>query len=245
MNSLIIIGMIILSFISYTHVAFAGWMQDQFNKLQSSNIESLKQTPLSQTKIGDGLKEALKVGIDNAIKLTAKTDGFFKNEEIKIPLPEKLQMLDKGLRMVGLGKTVDDFILSMNRAAEASAPQARDIFINSIVGLSFDDAMRIYNGGNTAATEFLKEKTSHQLRDAFLPFIRKSLAQYDVTAKYNDVIGKYRSLPFSHNVPIPDVEQYVLDKALNGLFLILGQEETKIRTQPAARITSLLKEVFK
>ncbi len=241
----LIIALVLVNLIFHSDKACAGWMQDQMNKLKNTNIESIKQTPLSETKIGDGLKEALKVGINNAVQLTGKTDGFFKNEAIKIPLPEKLQMLDKGLRAVGLGKTVDDFVLSMNRAAEAAAPQARDIFINSIVGMSFDDAMKIYNGGNTSATEFLKEKTSQQLRDAFLPFVKKSLAQYDVTAKYNDVIGKYRSLPFSSKLPVPDVEQYVLDKALNGLFLILGQEETKIRTQPAARVTSLLQEVFK
>src|SRR5207244_993825 len=112
-------------------------------------------------------------------------------------------------------KPVDDFVLSMNRAAEAAAPQARDIFINSIVGMSFDNASKVYNGGNTSATEFLKDKTSQQLRDAFLPVVKKSLAQYDVTAKYNDVIGKYRSLPFSSKLPLPDVEQYVLDKALS------------------------------
>lgn len=240
-----IIGIIILNLIFCSHVSFAGWMQDQLNNLKNTNIESIKQTPLSQTKIGDGLKEALKVGIDNAVKLTGQTDGFLKNEAIKIPVPEKLQMLDKALRTFGLGKPVDEFVLSMNRAAEAAAPQARDIFIDAIVGMSFDDVMKIYNGGNTSATEFLKEKTSQQLRDAFLPFVKKSLSQYDVTAKYNDVIGKYRSLPFSNKVQVPDVEQYVLDKTLNGLFLILGQEETKIRTQPAARVTNLLKEVFK
>ncbi|MBF0504585.1 MAG: DUF4197 domain-containing protein [Candidatus Omnitrophica bacterium] len=237
--------LVLVNLIFYSNKVYAGWMQDQFNNLKNTNVESLKQTPLSQTKIGDGLKEALKVGIDNTVKFTGKTDGFFKNEAIKIPIPEKLQMLDKALRAVGFGKPVDDFVLSMNRAAEAAAPQAKDIFINSIVGMSFDDVMKIYNGGNTSATEFLKEKTSKQLQDAFLPFVKKSLAQYDVTAQYHDVVGKYRSLPFSNKMPVPDVEQYVLDKALSGLFLILGQEETKIRTQPAARVTSLLKEVFK
>ena len=244
MNYLIIVLLSLNLFIQ-SDKACADWMQDQFNNIKNTNIESLKQTPLSQTKIGDGLKEALKVGIDNAVKLTGQTDGYFKNEAIKIPVPEKLQMLDKGLRAVGFGNKVDDFVLSMNRAAEAAAPQARDIFINSIVGMSFDDAAKIYNGGNTSATEYLKEKTSQQLRDAFLPFVKKSLAQYDVTAKYNDLVGKYRSLPFTSKFPVPDVEQYVLDKALDGLFLILGQEETKIRTQPAARVTDLLKEVFK
>lgn len=240
-----ILMLVLVDLIFQSDQACAGWMQDQLNNLKNTNLESVKQTPLSETKIGDGLKEALKVGINNAVQLTGKTDGFFKNEAIKIPLPPSFQMLDRALRGVGFGKTVDDFVLSMNRAAEAAAPQAKDIFVNAIVGMSFDDAMKIYNGGNTSATEFLKEKTSPQLRDAFLPFVRKTLAQYDVTAKYNNVIGKYRSMPFSSKLPVPDVEQYVLDKALSGLFLILGQEETKIRTQPAARVTSLLQEVFK
>ena len=242
MRQFVLLTLVLLGLTTIVH---AGWLQDQWNTIKTTNMETLKATPLSETKIGEGLKEALKVGIDNAVKLTGKTDGFFKNEAIKIPVPEKLQMLDKGLRAVGLGKPVDDFVLSMNRAAEAAAPQARDIFVNAIVGMSFNDTMKIYNGGNTSATEFFKAKTSPALREKFLPVIRKSLGQYNVSAKYNEVVAKYRSLPFSSKYPVPDAEQYVLDKTLNGLFTVLGQEETKIRTQPAARVTDLLKQVFK
>ena len=245
MKILVMVATAFLLLVPYGIESRAGWMQDQLNSIKNTNIDNFKKTPLSETKIADGLKEALKVGIDNAVNLTGKSDGYFKNVAIKIPMPEKLKFLDQGLRAVGFNKQLDDFVLSMNRAAEAAAPQARDIFINSIMSLSFDDATKIYQGGNTSATDFLKEKTSGNLREAFLPFVKKSLNQYDVTSKYNDVIQKYRSIPFSSKFPVPDVEQYVLDNALGGLFLVLGQEETKIRTQPAARVTGLLKEVFK
>ena len=245
MNILTMIVAVFYLLISFEADSRADWMQDSLNSIKNVNVDNLKKTPLSDTKIADGLREALKVGINNAVQLTGKTDGYFKNEAIKIPMPKNLKFMESGLRAVGFNQQLDDFILSMNRAAEAAAPQARDIFINAIMGMSFDDAMKIYQGGNTSATDYLKDKTSGNLRDAFLPFIKKSLSQYDVTNKYNDIIQKYRSIPFSSKFPVPDVDEYVLDKALDGLFLVLGQEETKIRTQPAARVTDLLKEVFK
>lgn len=235
---------LIVSSLTFYVDSHAGWMQDQLNAIKSTNVDSLKKTSLGDTKIADGLKEALRVGIDNAVKLTGKTDGYFKNDAIKIVLPKKLSMLDAGLRAAGFGAQIDEFVLSMNRSAEAAAPKARDIFIDGIMSMSFDDAMAIYKGGNTAATDFFKKTSTPKLREAFLPVIKKTLAQYNVNQKYDLLLQKYRTIPFSSKLPVPNVEDYILDQALNGLFVVLAQEESKIRTQPAARITDVLKQVF-
>ncbi len=220
-------------------------MWDQLKTIKDTSLNKVLNTPLSQTKVADGLKEALKVGIDNAVKLTGRADGFLKNQDIKIAMPQNLAALDKGLRMIGFSKQLDDFTVSMNRAAEAAAPGARDIFISTIAGMSINDAMGIFNGGSTAATNYLKSKSSAQLREAFTPMVAKTLGKYAVTQKYDALVTKYRTLPFAGKFPVPDVTSYVLDKTLEGLFTVLGQQEAKIRTDPAARVTALLKEVFK
>lgn len=211
----------------------------------TENMDILKSTKLSETKIADGLREALRVGIDNAIKTTGKLNGFFGNDSIKIAMPEKLQTIEKGLRMIGMEQKVDQFILSMNRAAENAVPYGRDIFIDAIMDMSFDDVMKIYNGGDTAATEFFKEKTHDKLVNAFLPKAQEALDQYSVTKGYRDLVGKYQVLPFADKLPVFDVEKYVVTKTVDGLFVVLAEEEKKIRTDPSARVTKLLKEVFK
>ncbi|RJP56095.1 MAG: DUF4197 domain-containing protein [Candidatus Auribacter fodinae] len=208
-------------------------------------LEGLKSAKLSETRIADGLREALRVGIDNAVNATGKVDGFFGNEAIKIAMPEKVQMIEKGLRVIGLGPKIDDFILSMNRAAEGAVPYARDIFIDAIMDMSFDDAMAVYKGGDTAATDFFKAKTHDKLVAAFLPQARKALDNYDVTKKYRELTGLYQKLPFADKLPAFDVEEYVVSKTIDGLFSVLAEEEKKIRTQPSARVTDVLKEVFK
>ncbi len=227
--------------------AFAG-LNDFLNKINAASggkLEAMAATKLSDTKIGDGLKEALRVGIDNAVKLTGKTDGYFKNEAIKILLPESLQKMDKLLRTAGFSKQLDEFVLSMNRSAEAAAPFAKDIFIKAIADMSFKDVQSILNGGNTAATDYLKQKTYANLSTAFKPAVQKSLDQFAVTKKYNDVMKVAKALPFGKNLTTPEADQYVVGKALDGLFKVLSLEETKIRQDPQARVTDLLKEVFK
>lgn len=207
--------------------------------------EGLKSTKLSETKIADGLKEALRVGIDNAVKLTGKQNGFFGNTAIKILMPEKVKILEKGLRTIGMGPKIDEFILSMNRAAENAAPYARDIFIDAIMDMSFDDVMAIYKGNDTAATEYFKKKTQNKLIETFLPHAQQSLNQYAVTKRYRELVNKYKALPLANKLPVFDVENYVVTKTVDGLFCVLSQEEKKIRTQPSARVTKLLQEVFK
>lgn len=224
--------------------AESEWLK-KVGAMADSRLEAAKNTDLADTKLGAGLKEALKVGIENAVKATGKTDGYFANDLIKITMPPKLQMIEKPLRTMGFGKQIDEFVLAMNRAAEKAAPGAEDIFLDAIFNVNIKDAQGLYQGGPTAATDFLKSKTYGKLSKQFAPVITKALAEYDVTGKYQQIIGRYQQMPFAQKFPAPSVEDYVVGKALDGLFKVLAQEETKIRQNPAARTTDLLKEIFK
>ena len=202
-----------------------------------------QQGELSDAKIGSGLKEALKVGAENTVNLTGKTDGYFLNEAIKILMPEKLQTLEKGLRMVGYGPQIDEFVLSMNRSVEQAAPHAKQIFWDAIGEMTFEDARKILSGNETAATQYFKEKTTGKLTTVFQPVVEKSMNEVGVTRQYNELVGRYQTIPFVKSETF-DINHYVVTKALDGLFHVLGEEERKIRTNPAARVTDLLKEVF-
>jgi hypothetical protein len=200
-------------------------------------------TTLSDTKISSGLKQALQIGAEQSVKLTGRPNGYFGNPDIKILMPNNLRTLEKGLRMVGYGPKVDDFVLSMNRAAEAAAPAARKIFIDAITAMTFDDARRILSGGDTAATTYFKDKTTPQLTVAFRPVVEQTMAKNGVTRQYNALVSQYKAIPFAKNQDL-DISHYVVSKALDGLFYELGQEERKIRKDPAAQTTNLLREVF-
>lgn len=201
------------------------------------------QSALSDSRVALGLKEALRVGADNAVKLTGKTDGYFGNPAIKILLPKNLQPLEKGLGAIGYQSKIDAFVLSMNRAAEAAAPSAKKIFGDAILAMSFDDARKILSGGDTAATDYFKSKTSEQLAVAFRPFVEKTMKENSVAQQYEALTGELRSIPFVKSEDL-DINKYVVSEALDGLFYMLGQEERKIRKNPAAQTTELLKEVF-
>ncbi len=201
------------------------------------------QKGLSDAKIGEGLKEALKVGTENTVTFTGKTDGFFLNQAIKILMPEKLRTLEKGLRTVGYGPQVDEFVLSMNRAAEKAAPFAKQIFWDAIREMTFEDVRKIFSGHETAATEYFQGKTTDKLTVIFKPIVDRAMNEVGVTRQYKDLVGRYEAIPFVKKESF-DIDQYVVTKALGGLFHVLGDEEKKIRTNPAARTTDLLKEVF-
>jgi hypothetical protein len=198
---------------------------------------------LSDSKINAGLKQALQIGAENSIELVGRKDGYFANAAIKILMPKNLQPLEKGLRMVGYGSKVDDFVLSMNRSAEAAAPAARKIFVDAITSMTIDDARHILSGGDTAATEYFKQKTTLQLTDAFRPVVDKTMAQNGVTRQYKALVSQYKMLPFARKQDM-DITNYVVGKALDGLFYEVGEEERKIRQDPAKQTTNLLKEVF-
>jgi hypothetical protein len=198
---------------------------------------------LSESKVASGLKQALQVGSTNAVKIVGKQNGYFGNEAIKILMPKELRPLESGLRTIGFGPKIDDFILSMNRSAEAAAPAARKIFIDAILAMSFEDAKKILSGNNTAATEYFKEKTSGQLTDAFTPVVKKTMGENGVVKQYDALTEQYKNIPFANSKSL-DIDHYVVSKSLDGLFYELAEQEKQIRTNPAARTTDLLKEVF-
>lgn len=202
-----------------------------------------KQSGLSDMKIGSGLKEALKIGTENTVSLTGRKDGYFLDKAIKVLMPKTLRKLEKPLRMVGYGPQIDEFVLSMNRAAEGAAPFAKEIFWDAIAEMTFDDARKILAGSDTAATDYFKAKTTDRLVAALRPVVEKSMNEVGVTRQYKELVKRYEGIPFTKSV-VFDVDQYVVKKAMNGLFYVLGQEEKKIRKNPAARATDLLKEVF-
>jgi hypothetical protein len=201
------------------------------------------QEGVSEGKAGAGLKEALQVAAEKSVSLTGRPDGYFANEAIRIPMPEKLHAIEKGLRLAGYGSQADEFVLSMNRAAEASAPAARRIFVDAIRGMSFDDARRILGGGDTAATEFFQSRTTDKLTAAFTPVVKRSLGEVGTTRQFEALMARVDSLPFLKSQAF-DLDAYVVGKALDGLFHVMGEQEREIRTNPAARTTELLKEVF-
>jgi hypothetical protein len=158
-------------------------------------------------------------------------------------MPKSLQTIEKPLRLVGYGPQIDEFVVGMNRAAEKAVPFAREIFWDAIGQMTFDDARKILNGGDTAATDYFKAKTSKKLHAAFRPSVESVMNEVGVNRQYNDLIGRYQNVPFAKSITF-DVNQYVTEKATDGLFYVVGQEEKKIRTNPAARVTDLLRDVF-
>jgi len=197
---------------------------------------------LSDSKITAGLKQALEVSTGNAIASTGKPDGFLKNEAIKILLPEKLAAIGKEMRMLGMGAPVDELEVGMNRAAEQATPEAKEIFLSALKKMSFDDVRKILFGSDTAATEYFKRTSSADLTTAFSPTVHQSMENVGVVKKYDNLMEsapQISSLAGGFNL-----DEYVVGKTLDGLFYMLGQEEQKIRKNPAAQVTSLLKEVF-
>ncbi len=197
----------------------------------------------SGSDITQGLKEALRIGTEKAVANTGRPDGFLANPLIKILLPKKFQSLEKGLRLAGQGDKVDTFITSMNRAAEQATPKAKSIFVDAVTGMTVDDAQALLRGGDTAATDYFKAKASDKLYNAFRPVVDSSMNKIGTVQRYNALIGQAKSVPFVKTQSL-DVGDYVTNKSLDGLFLMVAEEEKKIRTNPAARVTDLLKNVF-
>jgi uncharacterized protein DUF4197 len=222
----------------------AVWAQFDFDKaLKGPGGTIGSGGGLSDAKIGSGLQEALKVGTENAVIQTGKVDGFLANKAIKILMPKSLQNIEQPLRLVGYGPQIDEFVVGMNRAAEKAVPFAKAIFWDAIGQMTFDDARKILNGGDTSATDYFKVKTSTKLHTAFRPTVEDVMNQVGVNRQYNELIGRYKSVPFAKSIAF-DANQYVTEKATDGIFFVVGQEEKKIRTNPSARVTDLLKEVF-
>ena len=205
-------------------------------------ISAKGKTGLTNDEIINGLKEALNVGTGKGTQKLSAVDGFFKDAAIKILMPEEAKKVEQKLRAIGFGKQVDNAILSMNRAAEDAAKSATPIFLNAIKGITIQDGLSILKGGDFAATNYLKGKTLAQLADAVRPVIESSLQKVNATKYWNSVFSTYNA--FSNEKVNTDLAAYVTEKALAGIFYQVGLEEQKIRKDPLARTTDLLKKVF-
>ncbi len=199
---------------------------------------------LSETDISAGLREALNVGAKNAIGRVSVQDGFFGDALIKVLMPPETRKVENTLREVGFGKQVDEAVLSMNRAAEDASTKALDIFVDAIRSMSIQDALSILKGNNDAATQYLKAKTTAALTEAFRPVIQASLDKVGATKYWATVFKTYNELPTTFKKVNPDLPAYVTERALNGVFVYIASEEGKIRKDPAAQVTDLLKKVF-
>lgn len=213
--------------------------------LQNSGIKfpDMSTLPPTEGEVASGLKQALEFGANYASNNASATDGFFKNPLIRIPFPPEVQRAEKTLRDLGFNKLTDDFILSINRGAEQAARQAGPIFVSAIRQMTINDAWNILRGGENAATEFLKRTTTAELTNKFKPVITTSLNNVDATKYWGDITTNYNKIPFVTKINT-DLNQYVTDMALAGLFQLVAQEEAKIRKDPLARTTDLLKKVF-
>lgn len=189
-----------------------------------------------------GLKEALSIGADSSVKKLSVADGFFKNTAIKILMPQEAIKVESSLRKVGAGKLVDDAILTMNRAAESATADVRDIFLEAIKNMTINDGMKILKGDSIAATRYLKSTTTTQLTQKIKPIVEIALKKVNATKYWSDVFKEYNR--FSIKKINPDLASFVTEKTIDGLFFSIGEEEQKIRKDPAAQVTDLLKKVF-
>jgi hypothetical protein len=198
---------------------------------------------LSDATAASGLKEALTVATERSVQLTSKPGGFLDDPKIRIPLPGKLDGMATALRAVGMGAQVDELEVAMNHAAEKAAGEATPVFVDAIKGMSFEDAAGILRGNDTAATSYFKKKTTAPLTAKFRPIVQEAMNNVGVTKEYDALVGQYTSTPFA-SAPKLDLTGYVTDRALAGLFTVVGDEEKNIRKNPSARATDLLKQVF-
>jgi hypothetical protein len=215
----------------------------KFNLLLATVVLIASATAGAQD-MAAGLKEALAVATGKAVQTLSKSNGYFGDAAVKILLPEKMQKAAEVLKKAGYQKEVDDFVLSMNRAAEQAAPKARPIFEDAVKQMTFDDAQKIVKGNNTAATDYFKAKTSARLTEAFKPVVADSMNQAGTTRSFKTLTDRYNALVPFGMMDNFDLDGYVTGKSLDGMFLKVGQEEAAIRTNPAARTTDLLKKVF-
>ncbi len=222
-----------------THAAWS----DVF-KIFSSESSQSTSSAMTNSEMINGLKEALSKGTLSAINNLGRTDGFFKNPKVKIPMPETLEKVEKALRKMKQDKTADEFILSMNHAAEQAVPEAASIFSDTIRSMSFDDAKGILQGPDDAATQYFRHSSGARLSEKMLPIVKQSTSAVGITAKYKNMVDKMGPLSSLVNMKSLDIDQYITNKALDGLFKMLTEEEKLIRNDPAARTTALLKKVF-
>ncbi len=237
---------------SSAYSGWQDWLKDADSVLKSTtgnDTSSVAASALSNDEITRGLKEALDVGINKAVDMLGAENGFLNDQSVKILMPESMQKVEKVLRSVGQEQMADEFVTSMNRAAEKAVPQVTGVFTDAISDMSLDDAQAILNGSDTAATDYFKKNTSTQLSELIKPYVNDAMTEAQVTQYYKALSGqvkKYDSfgLMDSYLGSASDIDQYVTDKTMEGLFTKIAAQEKLIRQNPAARSTELLKDVF-
>ncbi len=228
--------------LSFAVISLVGCKTTDLNRV-SDVLVGLQQQPLSEQTVVAGLKQALDVGIKKTVAQTNRTGGFSNNPLIKIAVPDELANVAKKVRQIGFGSYVDKFELQMNRAAEKASGASVDIFVSAITRMSIADAWTILRGEQDAATRYFRQATEQSLRHKFQPIVTSSMQKVGFYRDYKKLLNTYNSIPFVQK-PDLDIENYVLDKSLEGLFQLIAQEEKHIRNDPVARTTDLLRKVF-
>lgn len=234
-----------LLFAATSAISYQAQAQISFGSVVDKAKEAVSNgdIDLSNADIAAGLREALDKGIDEQVEKLTAVDGFYKNELVKIAVPDELQKVDRALRAAGLGDLADKGIKAMNRAAEDAVKEATPIFVDAVSEITFDDAKNILLGEDNAATSYLEGKTTAPLYAKFSPVINNSFSKVGADKIWETIISKYNSFPFTKDVN-PDLTDYVTSKALDGVFTMIAVEEKEIRTDLSARTTDLLKDVF-
>jgi hypothetical protein len=239
----LILGVMVLAAPVSKAIAQGGWMDKGSDLLKGLGGAPKSSGVLSNADIASGLVEALKVGTDRVVSTLGKTDGFNSSPDVHIPLPGTLAKVKKALAPLGMGAMADDLELRLNRAPEAAAPRAKRLFWDAITQMTLEDVRKIYDGPKDAATQYFRGKMSSPLARDMQPIVSEELGRVGAIQSYDAMIGQYRSLPF-----VPDAKanltEYVLEKAIGGIFLYLGREEAAIRENPAKRSTAILQKVF-
>lgn len=224
-------------------VMLAGCSEKDLRQAYEVLTESTENAPLTTTEVVAALKDSLSQGISKGALIASARDGYYGNPRLKIEFPPEVSKVEEALRKIGFGKDVDRFVKQLNRGAEKAATKAKPIFIKAITSMTIEDAFGILNGADDAATQYLVRTTGGELRRQFLPIVSDTLQQTKATRYYGDIVNKYNQLPLVDDVD-PDLESYATDQAIAGLFVLIADEEARIRANPAARTTELLQRVF-
>ena len=234
------IGMMMAIFVIQIPSVYAD---DKGNDFFQNIFDAFNEEKRTEKKIIRGLKEALEIGTGNAVTEVSKLNGYYKNPNIKIPLPKVVRKVEAVMKAMGYGPEVDAFSQSMNRAAERAAPEAKALFWNAIKEMTFEDASTILKGRDNEATLYFEGKTRGQLHELFMPLVHTAMEEVGVTRTYQKLHASLSKIPFADRLNL-DLDEYVTEKALDGLFYMVSEEERKIRKDPAARVTWLLRDVF-
>jgi hypothetical protein len=221
----------------------AQYWKDLKKAAEKVNKELINKNPFSEEEATNALKETLNKGMEKGVSVLSVKDGYFLNLEVKIPFPKNATKIADKLKELGMEKQVDEVVLSINRAAENAANSAKPIFVDAIKRMNIKDAISIVRGNKTAGTSYLNKHTNSSLRDAFKPIIKISLEKVNATKHWENLINIYNKIPFIEEIN-PELETYVTDKAISGLFFMLAQQEIAIRENPKERTSPLLKKVF-